>query len=74
MRIKSGGQSDTDPKVYRELNAVWKKHIDLYQISLTAYIHEQSSSGMSDLLFAEKVGSPSYVVPIDYSAYENIDF
>ena len=40
----------------------------------TKNIHEQSSSGMSDLLFAEKVGSPSYVVPIDYSAYENIDF
>lgn len=74
MRIKSGGESDSDPKVYRQWNAVWKQHIDLYRISLSAYINEQQNSGMSDLLFAEKVGSPNYVVPIDYSPYENLDF
>ena len=74
MRLRSDGRSDSDPKVYRELNEIWKQHFDLYRISLTAYITEQIDSHKSDLVFAETVGSSDYVVPVDYSIYENIDF
>lgn len=74
MRIRSGGKSDTDPRLYKELLAEWRKHIDLYRIALTAYIEEQKRTGLSIQLFAEKVNSPGYRVPIKTKVYENIDF
>ena len=74
MRLRSEGRSDSDPKVYRELNEIWKQHFDLYRISLSAYITDQRNSCKSDLVFAELVGSSDYVVPVDYSIYESVDF
>ena len=44
------------------------------RIDLTAYIEEQKRTGLSIQLFAEKVNSPGYRVPIKTKVYENIDF
>ncbi len=74
MRIRSSGEAAFNPKLYRQLQAEWRKHFDLYRIALTAYIEEQKRTGLSIQLFAEKVNSPGYEVPINTKAYENIDF
>lgn len=74
MRIRSKGESDSNPAIYRKLEAVWRQHFDLYRIALTAYLEEQRRLGLSDQLFAEKVGGPTYRVPVKTEVYEHIDF
>lgn len=74
MRVRSAGEAVNDSRLYRQLQDEWKKHFDLYRISLTAYMEEQKRTGLSIQLFAEKVNSPGYQVPIKTNVYENIDF
>ncbi len=74
MRIRSAGEAFNDPHLYRKLQAEWREHFDLYRISLIAYMEEQKRTGLSIQLFAEKVNSPGYRVPLNTKVYENIDF
>lgn len=74
MRIRSAGEAENDPDLYRKLRDEWQQHFDLYRIALVAYIEEQKRTGLNKELFAELVNGPGYKVPINKSVYEKIDF
>ena len=74
INARSRGEAATDRQLYRTLKNEWRRHFDLYKIALSSYIAEQKRTGLSIQLFAEKVNSPGYVVPINKKIYEKTDF
>ncbi len=74
MYIRSAGKAADDPDLHTEMEKKWHQHFDLYKIALIAFIEEQKRTGLSKELFADKVNAPGYEVPINTSAYADMDF